>query len=596
MSFNMASACALEWVPDSLYNTAVSAIVSSYYRYKRDVKALPENVQFDIYYKLYNKGQLCQLGMDFSDLDTFSKVLKIIDKRHLLHHSFQALMDHCVRLSDILADAFTVQLMPSTCPDTVSRDRAIQFGLSLGGFLSDAGWFYASEKVFKGCLLLCQMDDVTSSLLKALDCSVRLLHVQNANCRYKEAEVTRSVACQCLEVLHERNVPVNTSAFHTECCTLLFAESLYDEAIKYCSKAVKELSASLPHKVIQSRCWCFLQQTLLSSTNILIRISFLKQQLKVKISAGQLIVCINDRSMFGGQHPKYSDALLDYGFYLLNVDSITAAVQVYQMALDIRQSVFGGNNLYVAIAHEDLAYASYVQEYSSGNFKNARDHADKAIEILGHILPQEHLLLSSSKRVKALILEEIAIDSHDKEEENRMLLESQDLHLQSLALAKAAFGENNVQTAKHYGNLGRLYQSMRRYNEAQEMHLKAIEIKERLLGTDDYEVALSVGHLASLYNYDMRKYDEAEKLYLRSIAIGKKLFGEGYSGLEYDYRGLLRLYRTTDNHSMADMYANILQQWNQIRDSNNAKEVRPLDFQVFDNLQDLVQDCVAKMG
>ena len=28
---------------------------------------------------------------------------------------------------------------------------------------------------------------------------------------------------------------------------------------------------------------------------------------------------------------------------------------------------------------------------------------------------------------------------------------------------RKSFGENNVQTAKHYGNLGRLYQSMRRY-------------------------------------------------------------------------------------------------------------------------------------
>ena len=28
---------------------------------------------------------------------------------------------------------------------------------------------------------------------------------------------------------------------------------------------------------------------------------------------------------------KNSDALLDYGFYLLNVDSITATVQVYQV-------------------------------------------------------------------------------------------------------------------------------------------------------------------------------------------------------------------------------------------------------------------------
>lgn len=42
------------------------------------------------------------------------------------------------------------------------------------------------------------------------------------------------------------------------------------------------------------------------------------------------------------------------------------------MALDIRQSVFGGNNLFVAIACEDLAYASYVYEYSSGKFNDAR--------------------------------------------------------------------------------------------------------------------------------------------------------------------------------------------------------------------------------
>ena len=63
----------------------------------------------------------------------------------------------------------------------------------------------------------------------------------------------------------------------------------------------------------------------------------------------------------------------------------------------------------------------------------------------------------------ALILEEIAIDSHNKVLEDSYLTEAQELHLQSLALAKRAFGENNVQTAKHYGNLGRLYQSMHKF-------------------------------------------------------------------------------------------------------------------------------------
>lgn len=80
------------------------------------------------------------------------------------------------------------------------------------------------------------------------------------------------------------------------------------------------------------------------------------------------------------------------------------------------------------------------------------------------LLPAEHLMLASAKRVKALILEEIALDSAPTPgTEHNLLYKSESLHLSALQLAKTAFGERNVQTAKHYGNLGRLYQSMRRF-------------------------------------------------------------------------------------------------------------------------------------
>lgn len=48
------------------------------------------------------------------------------------------------------------------------------------------------------------------------------------------------------------------------------------------------------------------------------------------------------------------------------------AQSVLQTALDVRQSVFGGINLHVAVAHEDLAYASYVHNYALGKFNHAR--------------------------------------------------------------------------------------------------------------------------------------------------------------------------------------------------------------------------------
>lgn len=114
-------------------------------------------------------------------------------------------------------------------------------------------------------------------------------------------------------------------------------------------------------------------------------------------------------------------------------------------------------------------------------------------------------------------------------------------------------------TAKCHGNLGRLFQSMKKFKvsyktifalilcflnkfyvlvsticavikiylglpssqEAQNMQLKAIEIKEKIVGSEDYEVGLSVGHLASLYTYDMELHKEAEVCFLRSIEISK---------------------------------------------------------------------------
>lgn len=84
---------------------------------------------------------------------------------------------------------------------------------------------------------------------------------------------------------------------------------------------------------------------------------------------------------------------------------------------------------------------------------------------MGKLLPVEHLMLASTKRVKALILEEIALDNERTPlSEQDLLLKSEGLHLSALQLAKSAFGEKNVQTAKHYGNLGRLYQSMRKFS------------------------------------------------------------------------------------------------------------------------------------
>jgi hypothetical protein len=46
------------------------------------------------------------------------------------------------------------------------------------------------------------------------------------------------------------------------------------------------------------------------------------------------------KEVFGTTHPKYADCLVDYGFYLLNVDSIRKSLQAYQSALEVRSKTY----------------------------------------------------------------------------------------------------------------------------------------------------------------------------------------------------------------------------------------------------------------
>ena len=59
---------------------------------------------------------------------------------------------------------------------------------------------------------------------------------------------------------------------------------------------------------------------------------------------------------------------------------------------------------------------------------------------------------------------------------------------------------------------------------------------------------------------------------------GRKLFGDGYSGLEYDYRGLLNVYNAKGNVQKAAEYSAILHEWNVLRDQIHLQYDGPLQF------------------
>ncbi|CAH0715257.1 unnamed protein product, partial [Brenthis ino] len=591
-------------IPDNLYEVCLTNLVNYLQKSKcerNDLRSLPDSILMDVYYKMLQEKRLCILGAELSELDIFERLLRFSGAQLRLLQCFQAVIEHGSKLSAELASGYLARCDANT----KTQNSLIQLGLRLGGFLNEAGWYADAQRVLLRCRDLCQAQPQTTQYKRlTLECCHRLLNTQSAYCCFPAAAETYALALKLLG-LEDRPDKLPTDAFSEEICSkaLQDDDEIQDStcaeagagadgdacgawrASTLLARLCKEFSALFFVRCDYSAAhrWSMLALQLLTPhTPVKITIEVLRAcgkacVVKRRFSEAGLLVrqgVALARAAFGAAHPRYAAALLDYGFYLLNVDSITHSVAVYEEALSTLRRVFGRSSLHVATAQEDLAYALYVLEYSSGRFYKARDHAERAIRIIENLVPPDHLLLASAKRVKALILEEIALDTPAGQEmrEPSLLEESESLHKAALDLSMMAFGEKNVQTAKHYGNLGRLYQSMQKFQDAETMHLKAIAIKEELLGPEDYEVGLSVGHLASLYNYHMNMHRAAEKLYLRSISISLKLFGERYSGLEYDYRGLVHVFTQLKRHDRARHYNALLQHWHDLREQSKAEQ------------------------
>lgn len=269
------------------------------------------------------------------------------------------------------------------------------------------------------------------------------------------------------------------------------------------------------------------------------------------------------RQELGEETVVHAQCLEDKASLELSLDQVGNSIASSRQALRIYERLFPDLNLRVAICRENLAYSTYVYDYRHGDFSEALELASSSLALMRFLLPKDHLLLGGSQRVLALILEEVASDENN--DTAAYMQEVEAMHLNSLALSVRAFGEDSFPTAKIFGNLGRLYQATNRFRRAEEMHLKAIATKTKLFGEDDYRVAISMGHLASLYAYNLEEPAKAELLYLKSIDIVTRAFGGAFSGLQYDYEGLIQVYRLQRDRGKVEAFRRKLDEWTALR-------------------------------
>lgn len=66
--------------------------------------------------------------------------------------------------------------------------------------------------------------------------------------------------------------------------------------------------------------------------------------------------------------------------------------------------------------------------------------------------------------------------------------------------------------------------------------------------------------------------------FISSSSTDLKLFGKGYSGLEYDYKGLLHIYAELNEDAKMAEYTQKLSNWKELRDRQAQSNDPPIDL------------------
>ena len=322
---------------ESLYGAAVATLARNLDLYSQaDISAATtDRMKFDLVRELYSQRRIALLVQVLVNWDDgFCPVLCLGERRTELHAIFQRVIDTGYPLHRTLVDVITDRL--SLIKKCAAGVGDLTVALNFASFLSDAGWYEDSAAVLRS--IKAGSDSVVvlagqtlppakrDGVMRKVDevkeeVSLKLLHSSSAFCDLATAD--KLFGSLRLDASRESRDGATQAAYFTEFSAYCYVRSKYDESYAFAMQAVSQLQdGKAPPKTMIDA----LRQ---ASKACVVKRLFAKAELLIQAAVGLA------REVFGTSHPKYADCLVDYGFYLLNVDSIRKSLQAYRNALEV---------------------------------------------------------------------------------------------------------------------------------------------------------------------------------------------------------------------------------------------------------------------
>eukprot|EP01114_Cavostelium_apophysatum_P016039 TRINITY_DN4498_c0_g1_i2.p1 TRINITY_DN4498_c0_g1~~TRINITY_DN4498_c0_g1_i2.p1 ORF type:complete len:936 (+),score=227.54 TRINITY_DN4498_c0_g1_i2:85-2892(+) len=220
----------------------------------------------------------------------------------------------------------------------------------------------------------------------------------------------------------------------------------------------------------------------------------------------------------------------------------------YLLALEIREKLFGANNINVA-TYLDIFSGFYLQ---FGEHQHTQQLLQRSLAIKQQNLDPDHLSIATTLANLAEVYRKEG-DFQEAEEKFQMSLtiieksftedvvvatvlkkmallyrqqgkydKAEPLYLRALKIMEARCGEEHSSYARVLANLAQLYQLQGKLDKAEPLFVKCLRIESKALGQDHIDVASTLNQLAQLYACQ-NKYDEATAMYQKALTTRKNV-------------------------------------------------------------------------
>ncbi|MGP0091937.1 MAG: tetratricopeptide repeat protein [Xanthobacteraceae bacterium] len=129
--------------------------------------------------------------------------------------------------------------------------------------------------------------------------------------------------------------------------------------------------------------------------------------------------------------------------------------------------------------------------------------------------------------------------------------EAETLYRRVSSITEMALGSYHPYVAQALDNLATIYQEQGEYGDAARLYERVLAINEAALGPDGPGTATALNNLASVYE-DQRRYYDAERLFKRALAIRQSALGPSHPTEAGALSNLARLYEVQSKYDEAE--------------------------------------------